>query len=138
MHILMIDDCKEDIYMLQEAYRQIGSTHTLEGETNGETALERIVSKDDLLCPDMILLDINMPLIDGFEVLDRIKATKQIKHIPVIMYTTSTAKTDVLTSYQKYSNSYVVKPAFFDDYKILINQIEQFWINTAKIPDCLT
>ena len=85
--------------------------------------------------PDLILLDINMPIMDGFEFLDNIKSAERTKHIPVIVFTTSSSNVDVMKSYQKYANSYIVKPSNLDELMEVAKSIKTFWTKTASLPN---
>jgi CheY-like chemotaxis protein len=140
INILLVDDSEADIMLITEAITTTVSdySHTIDVAKNGAEALYRLNKTGgdgDLQAPDLILLDINMPVMSGHELLDKIKADDKTKHIPVIMFTTSRSKKDILKSYQKYSNSYIVKPALFQDYEAVVNQINNFWLDTAMLPN---
>jgi DNA-binding response OmpR family regulator len=84
--------------------------------------------------PDLILLDINLPKVNGFEVLSAIKTDDRFKAIPVIMLSTSGAEKDVLTSYNNYANCFITKPVDFTRFMEVVRSIENFWVSLVKLP----
>ena len=137
INILHIDDSEGDIMLMQHAFEEANFYHSLSIAKNGQEALlylNKIGTTESKLTPDLILLDINMPIMDGYEFLDTIKNDDKTKHIPVIMLTTSSSANDVLKSYQKHANSYVVKPENLDDLTNIAKSIQNFWIKTACLP----
>jgi len=137
INVLHVDDSIESVYLMQNAFEEVDFEHSIFIAQNGNEALDylRKTGKDNNeTSPDLILLDINMPVMDGFEFLDNIKNEETTKHIPVIMFTTSSSTTDVLKSYQKHANTYIVKPGNLDEYMSVANSIKSFWANTASLP----
>ena len=100
---------------------------------DGEEALQYIYDNDSAR-PDLILLDIRLPRIDGFEVLKRIKADPDLQTIPVVLLTTSSEDGDVIQGYKYGANSYVTKPVRFKDYVEKIKNIKSYWIFTNTLP----
>ncbi len=135
--ILLVEDSEGDIFLIKDAINDAGIALSLDVARNGHEAVQ-LLNKEGIYqekeTPDLILLDINMPVMNGHEFLDFIKGTDKFKHLPVIMLTTSSSKTDILKSYQKYSNAYIVKPDIASDFDMVVKGIENFWINTAKLP----
>jgi CheY-like chemotaxis protein len=84
--------------------------------------------------PDIILLDLNLPKMDGRQVLEEIKTDEGLKHIPVVVLTTSQAEEDILRSYQLHANCYITKPVELDQFFAAINSIEDFWLKQAQLP----
>lgn len=84
--------------------------------------------------PDLILLDINLPRMDGTEVLGIIKSDPELKRIPVIMLTTSSSEKDIFTSYDNYANCYITKPVDLERFMDVVRTIEDFWISIVKLP----
>ncbi len=120
IHILHIEDSEADIFLIHDAMKELTINHTIDVVKNGVEALDYINKIGNYInkpTPDLLLLDINMPLMDGYEVLHAIKHTEGIKHIPIVMLTTSSAPEDVLKSYSGYASSYIVKPDNVDDYE---------------------
>ena len=137
INVLHVDDSFEAIYLMQNAFEEVDFEHSIFVAQNGYEALNYLKTSDvydNETIPDLILLDINMPVMDGFEFLDNIKMEEKTKHIPVIMFTTSSSTTDVMKSYQKHANSYIVKPGNLDEYMDVANSIKSFWTHTASLP----
>ncbi len=137
LHILHVEDSEGDILLLRDAIKDSGIVSTLDVVKNGVEALQFLHKEDKYKLaetPDLILMDINMPLMNGHEVLDNIKKDDKLKHIPIVMLTTSTAKSDILKSYQKYASSYIVKPNDSEDFDNVIKDIQNFWLNVAELP----
>ncbi|MBD1395301.1 response regulator, partial [Mucilaginibacter glaciei] len=88
----------------------------------------------DAITPDLILLDINLPKVDGIEVLIHIKESKVLKRIPVIMLTTSSAEADILKSYNNYANCYITKPISLASFMDVVSTIEEFWVSLVQLP----
>lgn len=137
IHILHVEDSEGDILLIREAFNESGISIKLNVATNGYEAMKFLNKEDghkDAAMPDLILMDINMPIMNGYELLDFIKAHDKLKHIPVIMLTTSAAKKDILKSYQKYASSYIIKPNSSNDFEKVVRDIENFWMNVAELP----
>lgn len=137
-NILLVEDNEGDILLTKEALESsqyIGQLTTLR---NGQAAIDyledALVNKDGAL-PSIILLDINLPKKNGHEVLQYIKTHDKLKHLPVLMLSTSSAEKDILTSYQNYANCFISKPIEIDDFMELVNKVEEFWLNTVAIPN---
>ena len=135
--ILLVEDNEGDIILITEA---LESSPTMKIETivkNGWEAmkcLEREAPYESYLLPDLILLDVNLPKLNGQEVLKRIKADKQLKHIPVIMLTTSSQVKDINEAYDNYASCFITKPEDVKDFEIVVKTIENFWSHTAQLP----
>ncbi len=138
LHILMIDDSEQDIMLISEALNNSGIVKSLKALHNGEEALKYLRKEspfESSTLPDLILMDINMPVMDGHETLEHIKTNEQLKHIPVIMLTTSSAEKDIKKAYQHYSNSYIVKPYAFSDLGSIVETIRDYWLNTVRLSE---
>jgi chemotaxis family two-component system response regulator Rcp1 len=88
----------------------------------------------DAPCPDLILLDLNMPKMDGREVLARVKAHPRLKSIPVVVLTTSEAEADIVSSYELMASCYLTKPGELADFENLVKSLNDFWLTSAKLP----
>ncbi len=128
--ILLIEDNPGDVLLIKEAFRTAQFKYNLHIAKDGDEALKMLEQQgifDNFPKPDLILLDLNLPKIDGREVLEKLKSDMTLKDIPVIVLSGSDAETDITTSYDLHANSYVIKPDNFDDLKEIIVSIENFW-----------
>lgn len=135
--ILLVEDNEGDVLLTTEALKSCKVTNKLKVVSDGQQALDFLLKKDkfaDERTPDLILLDINLPKKNGHEVLQRIKSESKLKHIPVIMLTTSSSIVDVKKAYSNYLNCFITKPVSPDDFLKAVSQIENFWINIVKLP----
>lgn len=136
-HILLVEDNDGDIMLTTEALQERKLINRLSIAKNGKEALDFVFQQGkyaDESLPDLILLDVNLPLKNGHEVLKIIKNDERTKKIPVIMLTTSSAKRDIELSYQNHANCYITKPVEMDAFLAAINTIEDFWIQLVKLP----
>jgi CheY-like chemotaxis protein len=130
VHILLVEDNEGDIFLITEALEERKIVKRITVVRNGKDAID-LLEKNDLTdeMPDLVLLDINLPKRNGHEVLAHIKTSTQLKHIPVIMLTTSSSEKDIKTSYQNHANCFITKPIQVDNLLTVIAAIENFWIN---------
>jgi CheY-like chemotaxis protein len=134
IHILLVEDNEGDIVLAREALREARIKNRITVITDGEKALEFLFHKDNNRKPDLILLDMNLPKVNGLEVLAKLKEDEALKIIPVVMLTTSTSEKDVLDAYRNYVNCYINKPIDLEEFIVVIKNIESFWLNTVKLP----
>lgn len=135
--ILLVEDNPGDIELTKEAFIEAKFTNDLLIARDGEEALDFLFKRNnfkDAETPDIILLDLNLPKIDGREVLEEIKQSQGLKHIPVIILTSSQAEKDVLESYNLNANCYIVKPFNTDSFADIVKSIEHFWIEIVRLP----
>lgn len=135
----MVEDNEGDILLTTEALQEIKIAIHLDVARTGEEPIYLLNKKAkgkklQKSLPDLILLDVNLPRINGHEVLQYIKENELLKYIPVIMLTTSFSYEDISKSYQKHVNCYIVKPVEVDEFLKAITQIENFWFNMVKLP----
>jgi CheY-like chemotaxis protein len=131
--ILIVEDNAADAGLTIDSIRRIRSDLTIEVCDDGESALEKLHDEERPL-PDLVLLDLNLPGIDGREVLHTIKADPRLCRIPVCVLTTSRAPQDIDHAYENHSNCYVVKPVDLNAFRHAIQQIERFWFDTVQLP----
>ena len=131
-HILLVEDSSTDAFLIQEALRQVAFEHTVEVVGDGEQALARLRSSAPR--PDLVLLDLNLPRVDGREVLAEVKDDPELRAIPIIVLTTSSAPPDVAFAYKHHANSYVRKPLGLDRLVESAAAIRDFWVRTATLP----
>ena len=135
--ILMAEDNSTDVMLTKEALAHAKVLNTLHVVEDGIEALEFLHRRGKyakMPRPDLILLDLNMPRKNGQEVLAEIKADDQLKHIPVVVLTTSKAEEDVLKAYGLFANCYVIKPVDFDVFAEVVRSIQQFWFSVVTLP----
>ena len=135
VHILLVDDNEGDILLTREALGDARIINKVSVAYDGMEAirfLKKPAAYEDV--PDLILLDINLPKMNGTEVLELIKNDPELKRIPVIMLTTSSAEKDILASYDNHANCYITKPVDLDRFMDVVRTIEDFWISIVKLP----
>jgi two-component system, chemotaxis family, response regulator Rcp1 len=138
MRILLVEDNPADVRLTQEALKEWHAPVNLDVAKDGIHAisfLRRESPFESALRPDLILLDLNLPLRDGREVLREIKTNPDLKQIPVVVLTTSKAEDDVFKSYDLHANCYITKPVEFEDFIRVVRAIERFWLSTARLPE---
>jgi two-component system, chemotaxis family, response regulator Rcp1 len=137
MEVLLVEDSPGDVRLTQEAFRDANPSIRLHVATDGVEAmtfLRREGIHADAPRPDLILLDLNLPKMDGREVLAHIKADDTLKTIPTVILTTSDAEADIVKSYQLQANCYLSKPVQLDVFESLVGSINDFWLNKVKLP----
>lgn len=135
--ILLVEDNEGDIILTTEALEEGSIDKNINIVMNGKDAID-YVFKDgkyqNAIRPDLILLDVNLPLKSGYEVLKAIKNNHDTKLIPVIMLTTSSSENDINISYSNHANCFITKPVDIKDFYIAMAKIEQFWLNLVLLP----
>jgi len=137
LHILLIEDSPGDIRLTREAFRDSGSPINLHVVVDGVEAmafLKREGAHTLAPRPDIILLDLSLPKIDGREVLARIKADDELKSIPTVVLSNSTVGVDVMMSYKLQANCYLAKPARLEEFLSVVKNIGDFWLTKAVLP----
>ena len=135
--ILLVEDSATDAELALEAFRRGNIRNNVHHVCDGEQALmflRREEGYTDAPRPDLILLDLNMPKVDGREVLRQIRTDDSLKVIPVVVLTTSTHDRDILESYGFAANSYIVKPVDLDNFFEVVWQINNFWLQVVTLP----
>jgi len=136
--ILHIEDNEGDVYLTQKVFELVGVDAHIENAPDGEAALDmlhRTIEEEPEKTPNLILLDLNLPKKDGFQVLKELKSNDILKAIPVIMLTSSGTNKDVIECYGKQANGYVIKPTDIGQLKIMVQAIDSFWCHTASLPE---
>ncbi len=138
VHILLVDDNEGDILLTSEGLNEARLNPVMSVVRDGWEATQFLQKKGkyvDALTPDLVLLDINMPKMNGHEVLRDVKANPDTSHIPVVMFTTSSFEKDIRESYANHANCYITKPSEVDDYFKAMSQVSEFWFNLVKLPE---
>ncbi|MDZ7846658.1 MAG: response regulator [Owenweeksia sp.] len=137
VHILLVEDNEGDIVLTTEALEESRIINTVSVARDGREALDYIFGRGkfaEAQRPDLILLDINLPLKNGHEILQEVKSDDKVKRIPVIMLTTSSSERDISLSYQYHANCYISKPVEINQFIEAIASIENFWLNIVSLP----
>ena len=137
VEILLVEDNPDDVALTEEALRLSNMANNLHVAQDGVMALEFLRKQgaySDAVSPDLVLLDLNLPRKDGREVLAEVKSDDALKHIPVVVLTTSQAEQDIMRSYKLHANCYVTKPVDFDEFIKIVRSIEDFWFAVVKLP----
>ncbi|WP_447962898.1 response regulator [Nitrospira sp. Ecomares 2.1] len=137
IEILLIEDNPADIRLTQEAFRAARLHNTIHVAQDGVSAMSFIRQTapfQDAPRPDLILLDLNLPKMDGREILKEIKSDPHTRTIPVVVLTTSEDEGDVLRSYDLHANAYLVKPIDVLRFIKMIQSLESFWLSVVKLP----
>jgi CheY-like chemotaxis protein len=137
IEVLLVDDNPGDVRLMQEALKDSKVHNNLHVVNDGEEAmsfLRREGKYSGSPEPNLIMLDLNLPGKDGREVLDEIKNDTALKHIPVVIVTTSAADEDILKSYSLHANCYVTKPVNIEQFIKVVHAIEDFWFSIVKLP----
>lgn len=140
IEILLVEDNPGDVRLTEEALKESKIAVNMHVAGNGVEALAMLRREGqyaNLALPDLILLDLNMPMMDGREVLRQIKTDESLKHIPVVVLTTSAAEKDIVQAYGLHANCYITKPVEFDQFMEIVKSIENFWLTVVKLPDGL-
>ena len=138
IEILLVEDNPGDVRLTQEALGEAKVRNNLAVTKDGVEALTYLRREppfENATRPDLILLDLNLPRKDGREVLSEIKADPDLRRLPVVVLTTSSAEKDVLESYNLYANCYITKPVDLDQFVRIVSSIEDFWLTIVKLPN---
>ena len=137
IQVLLVEDSPGDVRLTQEAFREANTAIRLYVASDGVEAmafLRREPPHEQSPRPDLILLDLNLPRMDGREVLSLIKADDSLRTIPTVILTTSESEADIVRSYQLQANCYLSKPVQLEAFDSLVKSINDFWLTKAKLP----
>jgi CheY-like chemotaxis protein len=135
--VLLVEDSAGDVRLTQESLRDANRAIHLYVASDGVEAmafLNRAGTHAEAPRPDLILLDLNLPRMDGREVLAAIKADDDLKTIPTVILTTSDSEKDILKSYELQANAYLTKPVRLEEFESLVKSINDFWLTKVKLP----
>ncbi len=134
IEILLAEDNQGDIQLTKMALKEAKVLNRLNVVHNGKEALDYIFDPNNPK-PDIVLLDLNLPLIDGREVLKKVKEDENLKRIPIVILTSSKAEEDIIKSYDLHANCYITKPIDLEQFLNVIKSIEEFWLTIVKLPN---
>lgn len=135
--ILLVEDSQSDVLLMQRAFVASKLLINLHHVSNGEQCLAFLRKQNDYAdkpTPDLVLLDLNMPVMDGRETLQEIGKDDSLSHIPVVILTTSESEQDILGSYQQRCSSYIVKPVDFNKLKEILLSLSHYWFTVVVLP----
>ena len=139
-HILLVEDNRMDVELTLDAFHEVKLLNTIHVASNGQEALDYLfghgqyADRNTFPLPNLVLLDLKLPGIDGFEVLRQIKSTPILKRLPIIILTSSKEEGDRALSYDYGANSYLVKPVSFEGFMGVVRQIEGYWLSLNVAP----
>lgn len=136
--ILLVEDDPDDVQLTEIALYDANvpnQLHVVEDGTQALQYLRREPPYERARKPDLILLDLNLPRLDGREVLKQIKDDPELRLIPVVVLTTSSDANDVRASYMHHANSYITKPVDFEEFRRALKSIEDYWLSIVRLPD---
>ena len=137
IEVLLVEDDPGDVVMTREALAESKVMNELHVVSDGEAALRFLRQEGEFTeapRPGLVLLDLNLPRLDGREVLAAVKSDPGLRRIPVVVLTTSQAEEDILRSYDLHANAYISKPVDFDRFLDVIRQIDSFYISVVRLP----
>lgn len=137
IEILLAEDNPADARLTVEGFKDAAINHNMAVVEDGQQVLDylrRELPYTDVSIPDLILLDLNMPKKNGHEVLSEIKSDEELRIIPVIIFSASSAPSDVLKAYRLHASAYLTKPIDLDEFRDLVRSINDFWFKFVKLP----
>jgi two-component system, chemotaxis family, response regulator Rcp1 len=138
INILLVEDNPGDVELTEDALRRSKVATRVSVVNDGDDAMEylrRQSSYRDECIPDLVLLDLNLPKKDGMEVLKEMREDEGLKHIPVVILTTSEAERDILASYKLGANCFISKPVDLNEFRKVVESIDDFWFTIVKLPN---
>lgn len=137
LQVLLVEDNEGDIILTRDAFEHGRFEYVIDVVRNGMEAMDhlyRVIESPEGKLPDLVILDINLPKMNGQEVLHAIKSNDRLRQLPVVMFTTSSTDLDIIESYRNFANCYVTKPFGTHDFEEAIHNIEDFWMNLVQLP----
>ena len=135
INIMMVDDDEDDRLMFEDVLLETRLICQLTTAVNGQDMIDQLQATKNVNLPDLILLDLNMPRMDGREALEILKNDKRLRLTPVVILTTSNAEEDIIKSYDCGANSYIPKPVTFDGLREKIVALTDYWFDVVSLPD---
>jgi CheY-like chemotaxis protein len=136
VNILLVEDNPADTRLMKEIFKDFEIKSRLKVCRDGVEAIEFLTDDNyqSIFLPNLIILDINLPRKSGLSILNEIKSDPKLKEIPVIVLATSNIKEEVLEVYKSHANCYITKPVDYNNYKSVLNNVKDFWLNIVTLP----
>jgi two-component system response regulator len=139
LKILLVEDSEDDVLLAKKVFSELGFSHSLHSVGDANEALDYLKCRGKYagrkpVLPDLVLMDINLPMMDGFSLLKSLKADHELRRIPVIMLSTSSASTDISRSYACGAASYITKPPTFEEFKNVMAHFSRYWMSISALP----
>jgi len=132
--LLLVEDDSDDVALIRAALEEAGAAVEVHAVSDGRDALTWLRDVDAARLPQLVLLDLNLPGLAGLRVLEELKATPELRRIPVVVLTTSSAPADVTTAYDNHANAYLRKPVTFSQLVDVLRATTEFWLRAAVRP----
>ncbi len=136
--ILLVEDNEDDVFLTREAFEAASLRVSLHHVDNGEKCMRFLRKQGEYIhapSPDLILLDMHMPVMDGYEVMTQIVKDEKLRHLPVVVLTTSYEAADIQKMYGLRCSSYITKPVDFDNFVKAIGQLAGYWLTVVVVPE---
>ncbi|MEX2158003.1 MAG: response regulator [Dehalococcoidia bacterium] len=135
IRVLFVEDNPDDIEIARRAFKRTGAASDIAIARDGQEVLDRLFGEEtSTFRPDLMLLDLNLPRVNGFEVLERVRASELYASMPVVVLTASGRQEDVQQTYRLGANSYIQKPAVFEQFAHLLEVLGEYWLEVATLP----
>ncbi len=138
VEILLVEDNPGDVRLTQEVFKEakiLNHLHVVGDGVDAMAFLRREGGYADVVRPDIVLLDLNLPRKSGRDVLEEMKGDPVLRNIPIVVLTTSRAEQDVLNAYEHHANCYITKPVGFEQFVDIVRSIGQFWLSIVELPE---
>lgn len=135
--ILLVEDNPGDVKLTEKAFENANLINNMHHAADGEEAMDFLYQRgkfEDAPKPDIVLLDLNLPKLNGDEVLKKIKDDEELRRIPVVMLTSSEAEEDIMSTYNLHANAYMTKPVEFSGFIDVVKKVEGFWFSVVRYP----
>jgi two-component system, chemotaxis family, response regulator Rcp1 len=137
VNVLLVEDNPSDVRLVEDAFERVSDEIRIQAVTDGAEAMSLLEDRrtDEVESfPDLLLLDLNVPYVHGFEILEQLREDSALSALPVIVLTRSDDETDIAESYGLSANAYLTKPDDHDEFVSLARAVEEFWVKTAQLP----
>lgn len=137
VELLLAEDNPGDVKLTRKGLQEGGLRNNLHVVNDGVEAMKYLRQEGEYADeprPDLVLLDLEMPRMDGWEVMDEMNEADELSRIPVVVLTSSDAETDIVKSYEKQANAYITKPVDYEGFRKIANSLEEFWLELVKLP----